>query len=231
MNYDPRSIPPPIGARVNVPPQHINNPPMSWTVSTIQATNLIPPPIGSAPVNMMGQTIQPPVGSEPANLMGQAYPSPTGAAVHPATCPANPPSSYGLNPGAHFDEHNPAVPPPIGSHPANMLAGCVIQPPIGSAPVHMLAGQPISPPVGSAPTNYMGQAIQPPMGAAVNPPPGDNLGYRSGPDPTASTFSEARFYAEHPMIPPPIGAAPANQLSGAAIPPPTTWVMRPNDQR
>jgi hypothetical protein len=247
MSYDPNSIqpprgwqpsvdphqqmiPPPIGSRVNVPPSQINNPPMSWTVSTVQDNNLIPPPIGSAPVNMMGQTIHPPIGSEPTNAMGRAYPPPSGADVHPPTCPAGSYGDYGLNPGARFDERHGVVPPPIGSHPANLLAGCTIQPPIGSAPANLLAGQGITPPIGSAPTNYMGQPVQPPRGADLNPATSGGTG-RLGPDPTVSTFNEARFYAENPMIPPPIGSSPANQLSGATIPPATTWVMPPPDHR
>jgi hypothetical protein len=135
--------------------------------------------------------------------------------------------------GSQFSEQRQTVPPPIGSHPANMLAGCAILPPIGSHPVNMVASEGIQPPIGSHPAQMLaGQGIQPPIGAPVNPPlgGGGNSGY--SPNPTVSTFDEARFYAERErnQIPPPIGSHPANQLSGVAISPATTWFVPPPGQ-
>lgn len=235
-NVDPgqQMIPPPIGARVNVPPTQINNPPMSWTVSSLTDSQMIPPPIGSHPVNMLsGQGIQPPIGSEPVNTMGQGYPPPSGADLHPAACPPTAPGNYGLG-GNQFSEQRQTVPPPVGSHPANLLAGCAISPPIGSHPVNMVASEGIQPPIGSHPVNMLAsQGIQPPMGSSVNPPPSSSSGYPKPPSPTVSTFDEARFYAERGQnqIPPPIGSHPVNQLSGVAISPATTWFVPPPDQQ
>jgi hypothetical protein len=218
-NVDPRQqvIPPPIGSRVNVIPDSLAHPAMSWTVSTVTDNRMIPPPVGSTPVNSLGQTIQPPMGSEPVNSLGRDYQPPMGSAVHPAACPApgqTNPSSYNLSSTAtQFNEHHQSLSPPIGSAPANLLAGCVIAPPIGSTPSNLLSGQ----------------GIQPPIGAAVNPPAsgGSYGGYSHQPNPTVSTFDESRFRNGNPMIPPPIGSSPANQLSGQAIPPATTWIMPP----
>jgi hypothetical protein len=131
-------------------------------------------------------------------------------------------------PRGWLDPNPQMISPPIGSR-VNEGASPIPQPPIGSHPVNWLAAQAIAPPIGSAPTNYMGQSIQPPIGAAVNMIP--SAPRAGGPDPTASTFNEARFYAENAMIPPPIGSSPANQLSGPSIPPATTWIMSPPDRR
>jgi hypothetical protein len=173
-------------------------------------------------------SIQPPRGWQPSvDPNQQMIPPPIGSRVNESPSPINhPPMSWTVS----TVRDSNLIPPPIGSHPVNLLSGGEIQPPIGSAPVNLLAGQGITPPVGSSPTNYMGQPVQPPRGADLNPVPTGNVG-RLGPDPTVSTFSEARFYAENHMIPPPIGSSPANQLSGVSIPPPTTWVMSPPDRR
>ncbi|MBD1911559.1 MULTISPECIES: hypothetical protein [unclassified Leptolyngbya] len=114
--------------------------------STSSAEPYIPPPIGSAPANLVAsQPLTPAIG---------------GASLPPIPPPIGGYPAYAaLQPGS--------IPPPIGSKPPV----APYAPPLGADPETLLASQPISPPIGSAPAAMLGGTMPPPVGWAPSTRP------------------------------------------------------------